>query len=168
MNPRNESLENRPTKRIYETNLFGVRIRDYDTKRIHGFAKRIHVFTNLLYESRILKDNPFDFFMCDPFTSKNEFRVLINSVTNRNNDDLKQLFCPSQSHSHQGRPYDCEPNSGSKGCSFRSKSRSFRSKSRSVRWKGCFFRSKGSSGRFKGFPGRFKGCSGCSQTDAAF
>ena len=38
----------------YKTNLFGVRIRDYDTKRIHGFAKRIHVFTNLLYESRIL------------------------------------------------------------------------------------------------------------------
>jgi hypothetical protein len=37
-----------------KTNLFGVRIRDYDTKRIHGFAKRIHVFTNLLYKSRIL------------------------------------------------------------------------------------------------------------------
>jgi hypothetical protein len=33
-----------------ETNLFGVRIRDYNTKRIH-------VFTNLLYESRILKKN---------------------------------------------------------------------------------------------------------------
>jgi hypothetical protein len=30
-----------------KTNLFGVRIRDYDTKRIH-------VFMNLLYESRIL------------------------------------------------------------------------------------------------------------------
>ena len=30
-----------------ETNLFGVRICDYDTKRIH-------IFTNLLYESRIL------------------------------------------------------------------------------------------------------------------
>jgi hypothetical protein len=42
----------------YETNLFGVRIRDYDTKRIHGFAKQIHVFTNLLYDSRILKNNP--------------------------------------------------------------------------------------------------------------
>ncbi len=40
-----------------ETNLFGVRIRDYDTKQIHGFAKRIHVFTNLLYESRILNFN---------------------------------------------------------------------------------------------------------------
>ncbi len=40
-----------------ETNLFGVRIRDYDTKRIHGFAKRIHVFTNLLYDSRILNCN---------------------------------------------------------------------------------------------------------------
>jgi hypothetical protein len=38
-----------------ETNLFGVRIRDYNTKQIHGFAKRIHVFTNLLYDSRILK-----------------------------------------------------------------------------------------------------------------
>ena len=32
----------------YETNLSGVRIRDYDTKRIH-------VFTNLLYDSRILR-----------------------------------------------------------------------------------------------------------------
>jgi hypothetical protein len=30
-----------------ETNLFGVRIRDHETKRIH-------VFTNLLYDSRIL------------------------------------------------------------------------------------------------------------------
>ena len=69
------SLQNESTKRIFwkhegfvthdtkririrqsrnETNLFGVRIRDYNTKRIHGFAKRIHVFTNLLYESRIL------------------------------------------------------------------------------------------------------------------
>ena len=76
-NPRNESFENmkdswsmirnesgfvnHEMKRIRicqsrnETNLFGVRIRDYDTKRIHGFAKQIHVFTNLLYESRILK-----------------------------------------------------------------------------------------------------------------
>ena len=62
-----ESLENQSTKRIhetnllktlrirdprYETNLFGVRIHDYDTKRIH-------VFTNLLYDSRILTKNPF-------------------------------------------------------------------------------------------------------------
>ncbi len=31
-----------------------IRIRSHDTVRIHGFAKRIHVFTNLLYESRIL------------------------------------------------------------------------------------------------------------------
>jgi hypothetical protein len=37
-----------------ETNLFGVRICDYDTKRIHGFAKQIHVFMNLLYDSCIL------------------------------------------------------------------------------------------------------------------
>jgi hypothetical protein len=35
----------------YETNLFGVRIRDHDTKQIH-------VFTNLLYDSRILNFNP--------------------------------------------------------------------------------------------------------------
>jgi hypothetical protein len=35
-----------------ETNLFGVRIRDYDTKPIH-------VFTNLLYDSRILTFFPF-------------------------------------------------------------------------------------------------------------
>jgi hypothetical protein len=31
-----------------ETNLFGVRIRAHDTKQIPGFAKGIHVFTNLL------------------------------------------------------------------------------------------------------------------------
>ena len=35
-----------------ETNLFGVRICDYDTKPIH-------VFTNLLYDSRILTFFPF-------------------------------------------------------------------------------------------------------------
>jgi hypothetical protein len=56
-NPRFESLRiglTNPDLRIcevgfvnHETNLFGVRIRDYDTKRIH-------VFTNLLYDSRIL------------------------------------------------------------------------------------------------------------------
>ncbi len=40
-----------------ETNLFGVRICDNYTKWIHGFAKRIHVFTNLLYDSRILRYN---------------------------------------------------------------------------------------------------------------
>jgi hypothetical protein len=75
-----ESFKNRSTKRIlkvwiresgfasppawirqsrYETNLFGVRIHDHDTKRIHGFAKRIHVFTNLLYDSRILMFNTY-------------------------------------------------------------------------------------------------------------
>jgi hypothetical protein len=39
----------------HETNLFEVRIRIHNTVRIHGFAKRIHVLTNLLYDSRILK-----------------------------------------------------------------------------------------------------------------
>jgi hypothetical protein len=29
----------------------------YESIRIHGFAKRIHVFTNLLYDSRILRKN---------------------------------------------------------------------------------------------------------------
>jgi hypothetical protein len=29
----------------------------HDTAQIHGFAKRIHVFTNLLYESRNLTFN---------------------------------------------------------------------------------------------------------------
>jgi hypothetical protein len=47
----NKSKRNKSSCRICfvepETNLFGVRIRDYDTKRIH-------VFTNLLYDSRIL------------------------------------------------------------------------------------------------------------------
>jgi hypothetical protein len=65
-NPRNESFENIKDSWFtirnesgfvnHETNLFGVRIRDYDTKRIHGFAKRILVFTNLLYDSRILRN----------------------------------------------------------------------------------------------------------------
>jgi hypothetical protein len=38
----------------YESNLFGVRICGHDTVRIHGFAKWIHVFMNLLYDSCIL------------------------------------------------------------------------------------------------------------------
>ncbi len=36
------------------SNIFGVRICDHNTIWIHGFAKWIHVFTNLLYNSRIL------------------------------------------------------------------------------------------------------------------
>jgi hypothetical protein len=52
----------------YETNLFGVRIRDYDTKQIHGFAKRIHVFTNLLYDSRILNLTPLFIFRAKAFS----------------------------------------------------------------------------------------------------
>ena len=38
----------------YKTNLFKSGFVIHDTVRIHGFAKRIHVFTNLLYESRNL------------------------------------------------------------------------------------------------------------------
>jgi hypothetical protein len=38
-----------------ETNLLKSGFVIHDTVRIHGFAKRIHVFTNLLYESRNLK-----------------------------------------------------------------------------------------------------------------
>ncbi len=41
----------------HKLKLFGVRICDHKTKQIHGFAKRIHVFTNLLYDSRILNRN---------------------------------------------------------------------------------------------------------------
>jgi hypothetical protein len=41
------------------SNLFGVRICDHDTIRIHGFAKRIHVFNILLYDFRILISNTF-------------------------------------------------------------------------------------------------------------
>jgi len=37
----------------YKSNLFGVRIRDHGTKRIH-------VFTNLLYDSRNLSNYSFD------------------------------------------------------------------------------------------------------------
>jgi hypothetical protein len=36
------------------SNIFGVRICDHNMIWIHGFAKWIHVFTNLLYNSRIL------------------------------------------------------------------------------------------------------------------
>jgi hypothetical protein len=42
----------------HESNLFGVRICDHETIQIHGFAKRIHVFMNLLYDSRILTYYP--------------------------------------------------------------------------------------------------------------
>ena len=38
----------------HESNLFEVRICGHNTVQIHGFAKRIHVFMNLLYDSRIL------------------------------------------------------------------------------------------------------------------
>ncbi len=38
----------------HRSNLFGVRIGDHDTIQIHGFTKRIHVFTTLLYDSRNL------------------------------------------------------------------------------------------------------------------
>ena len=45
----------RPIRQSWnETNLFGVRICAHDTKQIPGFAKGIHVFTNLLFNSRIL------------------------------------------------------------------------------------------------------------------
>ncbi len=37
-----------------ETNLLKSGFVIHNTVRIHGFAKRIHVFTNLLYESRNL------------------------------------------------------------------------------------------------------------------
>ncbi len=78
-----ESFENCVTKRIREMNLLKIasrnesakqifwkwldswptiqnesRIRGHNTVRIHGFAKRIHVFTNLLYDSRILSSKP--------------------------------------------------------------------------------------------------------------
>ena len=55
------------TKRIrirdsrYETNLLKSGFVIHDTVWIHGFAKRIHVFTNLLYESRILTRTPLFF-----------------------------------------------------------------------------------------------------------
>ncbi len=42
----------------YELNLFKSGFVTYESIRIHGFAKRIHVFTNLLYESRILTNFP--------------------------------------------------------------------------------------------------------------
>jgi hypothetical protein len=81
-NPRNKPYENCVTKRIHKTNLMKIASRNESTKRIFwklegfgfanpdsrvtnpdlwpsesGFAKRIHVFTNLLYDSRILSFN---------------------------------------------------------------------------------------------------------------
>ena len=48
-------------KDSWSTIRYESRIRGHDTVRIHGFAKRIHVFTNLLYESRNLTFWVFDF-----------------------------------------------------------------------------------------------------------
>ena len=52
---RNESFKVRICDLRIDTNLFKSGFVTYESIRIHGFAKRIHVFTNLLYESRILK-----------------------------------------------------------------------------------------------------------------
>ncbi len=40
----------------YETNLLKSGFVIHNTVRIHGFVKQIHVFTNLLYESRNLRN----------------------------------------------------------------------------------------------------------------
>ena len=53
---RNESFKVRIRDPRYDTNLFKPGFVTYESIRIHGFAKRIHVFTNLLYESRILSN----------------------------------------------------------------------------------------------------------------
>ena len=50
----NESFKVRIRDPRYDTNLFKSGFVTYESIRIHGFAKQIHVFTNLLYESRIL------------------------------------------------------------------------------------------------------------------
>ncbi len=59
-NPQNESYENCVTKRIHETNFLKTRriqIRESGfAGHKSGFVKRIHVFTNLLYDSRILRN----------------------------------------------------------------------------------------------------------------
>ncbi len=51
-NPQNESFEN--IKDSWSTIRNESGFVTHDTVQIHGFAKRIHVFTNLLYESRNL------------------------------------------------------------------------------------------------------------------
>jgi hypothetical protein len=56
-NPRYGYLKTLVTNRN-KTNFFKSGFVIHDTVRIHGFAKRIHVFTNLLYESRILSVYP--------------------------------------------------------------------------------------------------------------
>jgi hypothetical protein len=45
-NPRNESLENRPTKRIHDTNLWKFRSRNKSTKRIFKVRIRQSGFAN--------------------------------------------------------------------------------------------------------------------------
>ena len=58
-----------------ETNLSGVRIHDYDTKQIHGFAKPIHVLTNLFYNSCILIIKTFWHKLCQFDTHKFEHKI---------------------------------------------------------------------------------------------
>jgi hypothetical protein len=41
----------------YQSNLFGVRICSHDTVRIHGFAKRIHVFISITFGGAIEKQD---------------------------------------------------------------------------------------------------------------
>ncbi len=68
-NPRTKSFEKVKALRIcivkHKSNLFGVRICDRKMIRIHGFSKQILVFTNLLYDSRILKFWSNDY-ICEP------------------------------------------------------------------------------------------------------
>jgi hypothetical protein len=56
----------------HKSNLFGVRICDHETIRIHGFAKQIHIFTNLLYtipaSLRILHKNDMHSNKCFKFS----------------------------------------------------------------------------------------------------
>jgi hypothetical protein len=65
---RNESFRVRICDPRYESNLFKSVFMTYESIRIHGFAKRIHVFMNILYDSRILTS----------FTLYNSFWWLVN------------------------------------------------------------------------------------------
>ncbi len=67
----------------HRSNLFGVRICDHDTIQTHGFMKKIHVFTNLLYDSRTLN--------VDTFSNLNRcYSFLVYSSWNLNITHLKK------------------------------------------------------------------------------
>jgi len=96
---RNESFQVRILDPRYESNLFKSGFVTYESIRIHGFAKRIHVFTNLLYDSRILNIFPlwtsikFSLSLCYIFLfSMLIFFMLLTSIIRNNAYNNCRIF----------------------------------------------------------------------------